>query len=73
MNRPVFSVKTWEEAIEMFNRFTEERDDINMFRKVVKKKIIKETRATCSCIENRIGYGADYLAYTEVTPLYYHE
>lgn len=67
---PYTGVKTWEKAMEDFNDFTEDVDNEAMFRKTVKKNIDEGHRAIASCIENRKGWGSDYMVYIEVSPLY---
>lgn len=66
----ISSACTWEEAVEKFNKFTEEVDDKEYFRTIVKKDVREDLDAVASCIENHKGWGYDYMIYVEIRPLH---
>ena len=71
--RPTTYIKTWNDALELFNKLTADRDDEQFFCKTVKRKVREGIDAQAACIENHKGWGCDYAKYVEIKSLYYHE
>lgn len=64
-------IHTWEKAIEYLEKFKDDVDNDNIWRKVVKYSIDKDhNRAEVEYVENHKGWGYDYIVNISVERAY---
>lgn len=67
---PYVNVYTWDEAINLLEKFNEELDGALWFRKIVKYDVNYGHRARLEFVENHKGWGSDYFVVITISSIF---